>query len=90
VSDQHSSYSSVLRTTEILLGLRPLTLFDATAVALAGVIGDRVPSRAPAYTAVAPEVPFLTSPPGQTPPVASAAAVSPITLARSTLTHISQ
>ena len=63
VADQRSSFSSVLRTTEILLGLPPLTLYDATAVPLAQVIGNDVPQQAPVYTAVRPLTPFLGSPP---------------------------
>jgi DNA-binding beta-propeller fold protein YncE len=59
VSHQHGSFSSLLRTTELLLGLPAMTLYDATAVPLADVIGDRIPSRAPAYSAVRPDVPFL-------------------------------
>jgi DNA-binding beta-propeller fold protein YncE len=65
VSDQRGSFSALLRTTEILLGLRPMTLYDATATPLAEVIGDRIPATAPAYGAVRPLVPFLSSqPPG--------------------------
>jgi DNA-binding beta-propeller fold protein YncE len=59
VSDQHGSFSSVLRTTEVLLGLPPLTLYDATAVPLAEVVGDAIPAQAPAYAAVRPLAPFL-------------------------------
>jgi hypothetical protein len=63
VADQHGAFTSVLRTTEVLLGLPPLTLFDATATPLADVIGDRVPAQAPAYTAVRPAFPFLVNAP---------------------------
>ncbi len=73
VSHEHGSFTSVLRTTEILLGLPPMSLYDATAVPLADVIGDRIPSSAPAYTAVRPAAPFLTD---QPPPTTGAAAQS--------------
>jgi DNA-binding beta-propeller fold protein YncE len=59
VSHQRSSFSSMLRTTELLLGLPPMTLYDATATPLADVIGDRIPSQPPTYTAVRPTAPFL-------------------------------
>jgi DNA-binding beta-propeller fold protein YncE len=62
VSHQRSSFSSVLRTTELLLGLPAMTLYDAMATPLADVIADAVPASAPAYTAVRPAYPFLTSP----------------------------
>jgi hypothetical protein len=62
VSDQHGSLSSLLRTIELLLGLPPMTLYDATATPLDQVIGDRVPARAPRYTAVRPDYPFLGAP----------------------------
>jgi DNA-binding beta-propeller fold protein YncE len=54
LSDQHGSFASVLRTTEGLLGLAPLTLADATATPLADVIGDQIPAQGATYTAVRP------------------------------------
>jgi len=60
VSHQRSSFSSVLRTTELLLGLPPMTLYDATATPLADVIGDSIPTQGAPYTAVRPAAPFLT------------------------------
>lgn len=59
VADQHTSFSSVSRTVEILFGLPPMTLYDATGAPLDQVMGNHVPSGAPAYTAVTPSVPFL-------------------------------
>jgi len=69
VADQRGSFSAVLRTTELLLGLPPLTLYDATATPLADVIGDRVPARPATYTALTPLVPFLAGQPQPQPPV---------------------
>jgi DNA-binding beta-propeller fold protein YncE len=71
VADQRSSFSSVLRTIEILLGLPPMTLYDSTATPLADVIANQVPDQAPTYTAVKPAAPFLI---GQGSTVASPAA----------------
>jgi DNA-binding beta-propeller fold protein YncE len=59
LSDQRTSFDSVLRTIEILFGLPPMTLYDATAPPLDAVIGDRLPSNPPTYTAVRPLTPFL-------------------------------
>jgi DNA-binding beta-propeller fold protein YncE len=59
LSDEHGSFSSVLRTIEVLLRLPPLSLYDATATPLAQVMAERVPARAPGYTAVRPLAPFL-------------------------------
>lgn len=58
VSDRHGSFSSVLRTIELLLGLRPMTHFDARRP-LADVIANATPAHAPAYSAVQPTFPFL-------------------------------
>lgn len=63
VATQQGSFSSVLKTTELLLGLPPMTLFDQSAVPLADVIGNSVPANPPAYTAVRPLTPFFGSPP---------------------------
>jgi hypothetical protein len=59
VAGLHTSFGSVLRTTELLLGLPPLSLNDATATPLDQVMANQLPSGAPAYTAVKPLVPFL-------------------------------
>lgn len=59
VADQRSSFSNVLRTIEVLLGLPPMTLYDATATPLADVIANRIPAQPPTYTAVRPTAPFL-------------------------------
>ena len=63
VADQHTSFSSVMRTVELLLRLPPLTLYDATAPPLEQVIGDQIPERAPTYTATRPLTPFLVNAP---------------------------
>jgi DNA-binding beta-propeller fold protein YncE len=61
VADQHTSFSSAMRTVELLLGLPPLTLYDATAPPLEQVIGNRIPGKAPTYTATRPLAPFLVN-----------------------------
>ena len=60
VSHQRSSFSSVLRTTELPLGLPPMMLYDATATPLADVIGDHIPQQGAPYMAVRPVAPFLS------------------------------
>jgi len=57
VSHQPGSFTSMLKTTEVLLGLSPLTLFDRLATPLQDVIGDG--TVAPGYSAVLPPTPFL-------------------------------
>ncbi|MHB8512241.1 MAG: bifunctional YncE family protein/alkaline phosphatase family protein [Actinomycetota bacterium] len=60
VSHQRGSFPSILKTIEVLLGLKPLTLFDWTAAPLQDVMApnDSPINNAP-YTAVVPIVPFL-------------------------------
>lgn len=60
VADQVGSFASVDKTTEALLGLPPLTLFDARAVPLQQVVADQLVAHAPTYTAVYPPTPFLS------------------------------
>jgi hypothetical protein len=57
---QVGSFPSVDKTTEALLGLPPLTLFDSTAVPLQEVVGDSIGSSPGTYTAVYPPTPFLS------------------------------
>jgi DNA-binding beta-propeller fold protein YncE len=66
VSHQHGSYTSVLKTVETLFGMPSMTLFDQSAVPLAGVIGDSIPAKAPEYTAVPTLFPVI----GGDPPLA--------------------
>ena len=48
------------KTTEALLGLKPLTLFDARAVPLQQIVADKIGANGGAYTAVYPPTPFLS------------------------------
>ncbi|MHB8594029.1 MAG: YncE family protein [Acidimicrobiales bacterium] len=61
VSHQQGSFASVLKTTEVLLGLKPLTLFDRLAVPLQDVIADA--PNGSSYDAVVPPTPFLGNSP---------------------------
>ena len=57
---QVGSFPSIDKTAEVLLGLPPLTLFDARAVPLQQVVAD-TPGQGPGrYTAVYPPTPFLS------------------------------
>ncbi|MGI8493569.1 MAG: bifunctional YncE family protein/alkaline phosphatase family protein [Acidimicrobiales bacterium] len=57
VSHQPGSFASVLKTSEVLLGLKPLTLFDWMASPLQDVVANRPGNST--YQAVDPAVPFL-------------------------------
>jgi len=57
---QVGSFASVDKTTEALLGLPPMTLFDARAVPLQQIVSDQVGTNKAAYTAVYPPTPFLS------------------------------
>jgi len=59
VSHEPGSFASVLKTTEDLLGLQPLTVFDWLASPLHQMVAPRASPPAPAYRAVKPAVPFL-------------------------------
>ena len=59
-ADQVGSFASVDKTTEALLGLPPLTLFDARSVPLQQVVADRLGTNTAQYTAVYPPTPFLS------------------------------
>ena len=59
LSHQPGSFPSVLKTTENLLGLQPMTLFDWLASPLHEMVAPGTPAPAPAYTAVKPPTPFL-------------------------------
>ena len=62
VSDQVGSFPSAVKTAEILLGLHPMTLFDARAVPMHSMVAANVPESAadvPTFTAVRPATPFL-------------------------------
>jgi hypothetical protein len=48
-----------VKTTEVLLGLPPMTLFDWRAVPLSQELAQSIPDSAPAYTGVVPPTPFL-------------------------------
>ena len=64
----HYDSTSMLRTIEEILGLRPMTEFDATAVPMDALfVSARDPRREPAYDALTPSVPVL-------PPALAAAA----------------
>jgi hypothetical protein len=60
VSHQRGSFASVLKTVEILLGIKPLTMWDWRAVPLHDVLApdDAARNDSP-YTAAVPLVPFL-------------------------------
>jgi DNA-binding beta-propeller fold protein YncE len=60
VATQVGSFASVDKTAEALLGLSPMTLFDARAVPLQQVVADSVGSNQGTYTAVYPPTPFLS------------------------------
>ena len=59
VSHERGSFASVVKTTEVLLGLQPMTLFDWRAVPLSQELAQSIPDSAPAYTGVVPPTPFL-------------------------------
>lgn len=59
VSSQTGSFPSIDKTTEVLLGLKPLTYFDARAVPLQQVVANRTGASMTPYNAVYPLVPFL-------------------------------
>ena len=60
VATQVGSFASVDKTTEALLGLQPLTLFDARAVPLQQVVADNIGANTGQYTAAYPATPFLS------------------------------
>jgi len=59
VATQVGSFASIDKTTEILLGLKPLTLFDARAAPLQQAVADTTGATTTPYTAVFPPTPFL-------------------------------
>ena len=62
VSDEVGSFPSAVKTAEVLLGLPPMTLFDARATPMHQMVAATVPgprTYVPAYTAVRPPTPFL-------------------------------
>ncbi|MBV8162420.1 MAG: hypothetical protein JO265_15990, partial [Acidimicrobiia bacterium] len=63
VAKQTSSFPSVLKTTEQLLGLQPMTFFDWRAAPLQDVLGNGPGANAVRYTAVCPPTPFLAANP---------------------------
>jgi DNA-binding beta-propeller fold protein YncE len=63
VAKQTGSFPSVLKTTELLLGLKPLTFFDWRAAPLHDVLADTTGANAVKYTAVCPPTPFLAGQP---------------------------
>jgi DNA-binding beta-propeller fold protein YncE len=60
VATQVGSFPSIDKTTEILLGLPPMTLFDARAVPLQQVVADTTGASNEPYSATYPAVPFLS------------------------------
>jgi DNA-binding beta-propeller fold protein YncE len=63
VATQASSFPSVLKTTEALFGLRPLTFFDWRAAPLQDVVANTTGANHAAYTPVCPPTPFLAASP---------------------------
>ncbi|HMC38144.1 MAG TPA: bifunctional YncE family protein/alkaline phosphatase family protein, partial [Acidimicrobiales bacterium] len=62
VSDEVGSFASAVKTTEVLLDLPPMTLFDSRAEPLHQMVAASVPGPStgvPTYTAVRPPTPFL-------------------------------
>jgi DNA-binding beta-propeller fold protein YncE len=59
VSDEPGSFTSVLKTAEILLGLPPLTLFDSRSAPLQSVVAIPSTANDSPYQLVVPAVPFL-------------------------------
>lgn len=62
VSDEVGSFPSAVKTAEVLLGLPPMTLFDARAVPMHEMVAAALPGTGtdvPTYTAVRPPTPFL-------------------------------
>lgn len=57
---QAGSFASVDKTTEALLGLPPLTLFDARAVPLQQIVAGEIGANTAEYKAVYPPTPFLS------------------------------
>jgi DNA-binding beta-propeller fold protein YncE len=58
-ASQTGSFPSVDKTTEVLLGLKPMTLFDARAVPLQQAVADTTGASTAPYSAVYPPTPFL-------------------------------
>jgi hypothetical protein len=59
VSDEPGSFTSVLKTAEILLGLPPLTLFDSRSAPLQSVVATPSTANDSPYQLAVPAVPFL-------------------------------
>ncbi|MHB8438293.1 MAG: YncE family protein [Acidimicrobiales bacterium] len=59
VSDERGSFTSALKTAEILLGLPPLTLFDWRAAPLQSVVAEPSVANDSVYHLVVPATPFL-------------------------------
>lgn len=57
---QVGSFASIDKTAEALLGLPPLTLFDARAVPLQQIVADTIGKNTAGYKAVYPPTPFLS------------------------------
>ena len=60
VATQVGSFASVDKTAEVLLGLPPMTLFDARAVPLQQIVANGLGTNTATYTAVYPPTPFLS------------------------------
>jgi hypothetical protein len=56
---QTGSFASIDKTTEVLLGLKPMTLFDARAAPLQQVVADTTGASTTPFAAVYPPTPFL-------------------------------
>ena len=59
VSHERGSFASVVKTTEVLLGLAPMTLFDWRALPLSDELARSLAASNATYTAVVPPTPFL-------------------------------
>ena len=59
VSDERGSFTSVLKTAEILLGLPPLTLFDWRSAPLQSVVATPATANDSTYNLAVPATPFL-------------------------------
>lgn len=63
VSDERGSFTSALKTAEVLLGLPPLTLFDARSAPLQSMLATPSTTNDSGYQLAVPATPFLAGQP---------------------------
>ncbi|MBV8387560.1 MAG: bifunctional YncE family protein/alkaline phosphatase family protein [Acidimicrobiia bacterium] len=63
VAKETGSFASINKTSELLLGLPPLTFFDWRAAPLHDVLANRTGANSASYTPVCPPTPFLAGDP---------------------------